>query len=169
MCFLGSENRTFQLSRQGWNRGWQDSFEITWRKHSVIPLSAYLPVPDSDPSLPLWASLAWHSGRSKSLSNVSARAVLTPGTAMLICRAPKSTCIIPLKLHNKWKGASNIHIEKLPRLYSWHRCSGESSHTVTEGLQPDCNARKVWDMTLFFFLGPAERILQVINFFSSHH
>lgn len=110
--FLGLRKEKFGLSRWGWNRNWQDSFEITWRKHGVIPLSAYLPVPDSDPSLPLWASLAWHSGRSKSLSNVSAQAALTPGTPMLICGAPKAPALSHWSFTTSEK-ASNIHTVKL--------------------------------------------------------
>lgn len=57
-------------------------------------------------SIPPWTSLAWHSGRRKSLSNVSSRAALTSGAPMLISWAPASTCIIKQEPH-KWKGVTS--------------------------------------------------------------
>lgn len=50
-------------------------------------------------SIPPWTSLAWHSGRRKSLPNVSSRAALTSGAPMLISWAPASTCNITQEPH----------------------------------------------------------------------
>lgn len=57
-------------------------------------------------SIPPWTSLAWHSGRRKSLPNVSSQAALTSGAPKLISWAPASTCIITQESH-KWKGVSS--------------------------------------------------------------
>lgn len=137
MCnvLFGLRKEKFGFSRWGWNRGWQDSFEITQHKHGVIPLSAYLPVPDSDPSLPLWTSLAWHSGRSKSLSNVSAQAAWTPGTPMLICWAPRK------HLHHHTEALQQVNRLLISRHLNFSLCQTTNTmskaHIIMKGLLPN--------------------------------
>lgn len=67
--------------------------------------------------IPPWTSLAWHSGRSKSLPNVSSQAALTSGAPMLISWAPASTCIITQEPHNKWKGVSSYSDSEITGAY----------------------------------------------------
>lgn len=80
--------------------------------------------------IPPWTSVAWHSGRRKSLPNVSSRAALTSGAPMLISWAPASTCIITQGPHNKWKGVSSYPDSEITGAYK----PQNTMHTNTQGL-----------------------------------
>ena len=80
--------------------------------------------------IPPWTWLAWHSGRRKSLPDVSSRAALTSGAPMLISWAPANTCIITQGPCNKWKGVSSYRDSEITGAYQPQL----TMHTNTQGL-----------------------------------